>query len=492
MIKTSLIEILRSFSSEEIQRFKDFVSSPYHNKIKNLEKLFLIIKNYSPGFSDPGLEKEKVWRKLFQDKKYNYGIMKNLIHELTKLAEEFIVLEYSSNNELKKYYELIDVLYERKILKTFISKMNTMDKIMAKHFLKNDINTIEEEFFIMFNMYGVKLSSAHLLREKININKDSKKIFELMISCFLIYVYKLYCNLTVFKETGKNKSQNKNIMEEFLKILGEKEIMKIFDFKGDLSDDYLKIMNAYFKMYKTIDRTDFESYTELKKSVFDIDGIVKGQYLFDLFINLNNSLARLKSGSADLAKEYFEIYNLSIKNNCFLEANETLSESIFLKHTLFAFSLKDLKEIEDFTNKFIGSIHEHSRGDCFNFSMANINFLNSDYTASLQSLSKITSKLPVFKLVLKDLQIMNYYELNDYESFLYVMDSYKHYINYKNNPDILKKYGYGFCLMVKNLFELRNNPDEYKLANISKEEFTCLSTCKNWYKEKLYELQGNK
>ena len=74
MIKTSLIEILRSFSSEEIQRFKDFVSSPYHNKIKNLEKLFLIIKNYSPGFSDPGLEKEKVWRKLFQDKKYNYGI----------------------------------------------------------------------------------------------------------------------------------------------------------------------------------------------------------------------------------------------------------------------------------------------------------------------------------------------------------------------------------------------------------------------------------
>ena len=189
---------------------------------------------------------------------------------------------------------------------------------------------------------------------------------------------------------------------------------------------------------------------------------------------------------------FLEIYNLSIKNNCFLEANETLSENKFIKHILFAFSLKNIKEIENFTLKFAGSIHEHSRDDCFNFAMANVNFLNTDFKSSLQFLSKITSKHPVLKLTLKDLQIMNYYELNDYESFLYVMDSYKHYISYKNKPDILNKYGYGFCVMVKNLFELRNNYDEYKLSNLRNEEYSCLFSCKNWYKEKLYELQGKK
>ena len=86
MNKSSLIEILRSFDKEELTKFEDFLNSPYHNKNRNTLRLFTVVKKYFPNFKSEELNKEIVWKKLFPDKDYNYGVMKNQIHELSKLC----------------------------------------------------------------------------------------------------------------------------------------------------------------------------------------------------------------------------------------------------------------------------------------------------------------------------------------------------------------------------------------------------------------------
>ena len=55
MLKSSLLEILRTFSKQELIKFEDFVRSPYFNKKENFVKLFLEIKKYSPELSDEDL-----------------------------------------------------------------------------------------------------------------------------------------------------------------------------------------------------------------------------------------------------------------------------------------------------------------------------------------------------------------------------------------------------------------------------------------------------
>ncbi|MBK7253137.1 MAG: hypothetical protein IPI04_04255 [Ignavibacteria bacterium] len=93
MLKSSLLEIIRTFTKQELAKFEDFVRSPYFNKKENVTKLFLEIKKYAPEFKSENLEKEIVWQKIFSKVKYNYGIMKNLIFDLNKLAVKFIELE---------------------------------------------------------------------------------------------------------------------------------------------------------------------------------------------------------------------------------------------------------------------------------------------------------------------------------------------------------------------------------------------------------------
>ena len=110
MLKSSLLEIRRTFTKPELVKFEDFVRSPYFNNKENVLKLFLEIKEYIPSFEDENLGKEAAWKKIFPDKAYNYGIMKNLIHDLTKLCELFITIEYTRSDKLRNNIDIVSAV----------------------------------------------------------------------------------------------------------------------------------------------------------------------------------------------------------------------------------------------------------------------------------------------------------------------------------------------------------------------------------------------
>lgn len=48
MIKSTLLELLKTFNKEELKRFEDFLRSPYYNNNSNVIKLFNVIKSIFP------------------------------------------------------------------------------------------------------------------------------------------------------------------------------------------------------------------------------------------------------------------------------------------------------------------------------------------------------------------------------------------------------------------------------------------------------------
>lgn len=135
MLKSTLLELIRTFSKEELLKFEDFVRSPYFNKKANVIKLFLEIKKHAPEFKDDGLAKEKLWNDIFPGKEYNYGVMKNFIHDLTWLSEQFILIEQYTGNSLQCEYDLIEAANDRNIPKYTSTKIDQFGKR-----IKNGIN----------------------------------------------------------------------------------------------------------------------------------------------------------------------------------------------------------------------------------------------------------------------------------------------------------------------------------------------------------------
>ncbi len=57
MIRSSIFNILKRFSKEEIIRLEAFIDSPYHNKSKKLKLFFKKIKKLYPDFEQSNSNK---------------------------------------------------------------------------------------------------------------------------------------------------------------------------------------------------------------------------------------------------------------------------------------------------------------------------------------------------------------------------------------------------------------------------------------------------
>ncbi len=131
MEKSTLVEILRTFSKDELSGFGDFVSSPYFNKKSNVTKLYTALKKLAPDFPAAMIAKEEMWKSIFPGKKYNYGIMKNLIYDLNKLAVKFLELEVYSQKQFDNDFNQLDAFRLKKLKSLFIKKSAESRKNLA-------------------------------------------------------------------------------------------------------------------------------------------------------------------------------------------------------------------------------------------------------------------------------------------------------------------------------------------------------------------------
>jgi hypothetical protein len=115
MKKSKVIDVLKTFLPDELKRFKEFVYSSFHNRNKNVIKLFDLLKKYHPEFESEKLEKEKIYKKFFPEKQYNDVVIRILISDLLKLSEEFLSYINFQKKPLEEIKYLLNELKERKL-----------------------------------------------------------------------------------------------------------------------------------------------------------------------------------------------------------------------------------------------------------------------------------------------------------------------------------------------------------------------------------------
>ncbi|MBK8381372.1 MAG: hypothetical protein IPL16_05650 [Ignavibacteria bacterium] len=270
MTKSSLIEILRSFDKEELTKFEDFLNSPYHNKNRNTLRLFTVVKKYFPNFKSEELNKEIVWKKLFPDKDYNYGVMKNLIHELSKLCMKFIVLEEFEENILEKDTILMNGLNNRNIAKLFKVKINEIERRNSKESFNNEYFFVNDFYSAMSKISWIKIYHGKANNINAVSTKDLAEGSAMFVYSFLIYLFKYYNNV-LSDSLSNNIPVDKNILAVFLKEISPEIIDKLLIIVKDHSKRDFKILNVFWNWCKTqLNPGNAVMYQEFKKSFLKI------------------------------------------------------------------------------------------------------------------------------------------------------------------------------------------------------------------------------
>lgn len=485
MLKTTFIDILRALDKAELKRFEAFLTSPYFNTGKNVIEMFGIIKKYAPAFDNKNLNKEEVWRKMFPGKDYNYGFFKNIIHDITKLSERFLEVEYLNSDESQRNHNLLYKLYEKQLENIFINKYSGYEKnkILSAKFHDNLYRDHLDMKLVRFYLEAInpKLHTRHI----------SSDIAELMILDFMASFSNNY-NSVYIGESELNEKPDNEFVKMFTKtIFTNTELENYIDSLSKGTDKDYKMAGIFFKLMKCYMNPEItEYYFDFKKNLFENEKYISESALRGLYACLGSALDNCRDASSiNKNRELFEIINHLVDKNIFLAENGKLVPSLYLLSVKLAGYLKAPDFIEKMITEFNPKMNQEIRENSLIFSNAFLHYSKNEFDKSLDFIGKISVDTFQMKYFLRNLQIMISYEINDFEMFMFLMDSHKHFLS--KNKSVSESYresNMKFLSYTKILFKIRESNDRSELELTQKNLLTEVMVNKYWLIDKFREL----
>ena len=459
MNKGKLIILLRSFSKEELKKFKDFLLSPYFNKNKTLIKYFTELIKDHPQFEKA--DKEKIYTKLFKGKNYNEQVMKNLTSDLKKLCMDFLIIEIGKNDKYENKLNLLRQMILRKADPVFYSEL----KIFEAE-LKQVSELSEKNFYFLYQLEDAKIS-FHLERNEQPLVFDKfLKSGEYLILFFLLNLTKTISNLNVNRQSF-NVKHNVNLVQEFFE---NTNVENIIEYMKSNAIEFSETAELYY--YRIICNTppyDEKNYFKFKDLVLRNINSLNRVEVYGLFNALETfCLIKINSGASDFNRELFEIFKLEIEKD-FYKYSET-SPLTFMKFRntyLTAFTLNEYEWIENFIKDYGKEIIESDRENAIRIANAQLEFERGNYEKVLESVAGINADHAYSKIDIRNLTVMSYYELNHIESALSMIDSYRHFINNSSNlSEIFRESHLRFVNSLNSLIIFKGKGQSEKLLEL--------------------------
>jgi hypothetical protein len=459
MISSKAIDLLKTFSEEEFRKFGLYVSSPYFNKENIQVKFYGLLKKYYPEFDNRNFDKEKIFSKLYPDKKYNDGVMRNILSGTLELAGNFLAAENILNNGFNFNLSLMRELSLRKMEKHFEK---------AEKETKNILNcrTIMDEHYFYDNYLltnEIRMDSA---RQKSMLYGTERLLPEMSNNLTIFYIINIL-------KTGTYMANSNQMMLKFdhnLNIINDLEIYLEREAEKYKDITYIKYYYNAFKLAKTEDEKYFYSLIEIVNNDYEKLSIIeKG----DIFIILTNyCYYKINKGELKFRKDHFLINKENIERGYYTAESPFLTHIRYQNVIITGIDAGEISWVETFMEKYKKELDKFNRENCYNFCRSLVYYHKKQYGDALDWAAKVKTDDLSYKHQLKSLYLKIYFDMNDTEPFYSHVDSYRHFImNEKHIPAITRNVIGSYINFTKKLFDIKNRTAErdFDLIKIRRE-----------------------
>jgi len=484
--KSNLIQLLKTFSKNEIKEFDKFIRSPFFNNRNEVTKYFTMLKKYYPLFNHQDFSKGKIHTKLYPGKKYKDNDMRRLSSGLFKLSEDFLALSNFNRYEYPYSTHLLESLtghgQDELFLKTYNNIMGKFNnkKISDKTF---EIKRVYENLFIGHNDYMSRFFS-------VASNCMDKGIYDILI--FFSRLPLDYAEILGNSDTY-NYEPKQNLIEKF--VLN-------FNFEGFLKDinftqnKFLKVLPVYVYQLLLVQYLDIEDYFyQYKSAVLEHRNILSDSELNMHFSNLNDyCVNKINHGNNKFLQEAYEICNFMIEEQLiFFENNffQIVSFSNIVDNCLGAGKIEFVEKfIEGYGDKLAPDVKK----DMLSLCHARVYFEKNEIEKALDEINKVKYVQPPIQLWVKFLLSKIYYEMNYTEQLYSHIDTFRHYINNNKLFNEERRNRISRYLNILNkLIKLKAEPklEELNQIKLYLNDKNNIMNCryKDWLLEKISELK---
>lgn len=422
---SKLIDLLKTFSLQEIKDFEKFLLSPYFTNGRDLTSYYKFLLKFYPDFN---VSKSETIKKFFKKSAISDSKKDNLIRtynwELLKLGEEFITMDSIKKNKSAYDDFFIVTLLRRQLGKrsaqVYDEMMEFQDSIKMDHYV------FINKMFLQNNGVSVK----RLIGKRNETLPLYQQQSENLMNFFLHHAEHLLATIKTNKSLFKTDNTSNNILSFLKNIDFENYFKEREGFDNDLEIQKM----AIYSILIWLDEKNFEKY------IFKLNDSLRNNisnFGKEGLLHISSSILNILDGKKETkyVRLRFDLINYALQNDFYFDNHyRAINTFKFKKAISVALSLNEVDWTKNFCAAYIIKLNDDQQENMKIYANAFIEFSLGKFEKSLQHISAFQLFDIPTNFNIKELQIKNFYKLtlkneNYFDTLKSFLDAFKHYLN---------------------------------------------------------------
>jgi len=460
MKKSKLIDLLTTFSKEELKSFYNFVESPYFNKKKELIPFYKYLYRQAPDFPERKVNRLSVYAHLYPEKKYDEKHLGYLMSYLSKLAEQFISIEKFNQSDIYPDYYLISSLVDRKLDKYYKQESRkALSKLASQHERNSDYYMKQ---YLLSDAAKRYFSIQNQRKKDPNLQKSSDYLDLFYLTKKFQYSCEMYNRKIVLATEYEPK-----LIHYLQESIKNTEI---------IHEPVIAIYNIIMRLLN--ENPNHEDFIALRKSIVTYSKQLSNEDLHEIYQYAINFCARMiRKGKNEYVENALELYIEGIEGEIFFE-HGYLSAWAYTNVIKLATILKRYDWIEEFIYNQNEKLPEKLRENALHYNLAELYYGKRDFDKAINHLNKVKFSDLIIHLGSREILAKIYYETDEEEALLSLIASFSIFLKRNKNMSTNVKTPYlNFCDLLNQL--MRRNPKKIQKIH-QKIKTTSPVTSRTW------------
>ena len=464
MYKTKLIRLLQTLDTRERTRFRQFVDSPFFNKHPKIKSLCSHVLSFAPNYDHPQLDRAKVFALLFPKEAYQEGRLNNLISGLLHLLYDFMAQQQFGKEKALQKELLLRELFARDAY-FFVERVGKRFRQLQDQATEKSYDYHLREYALQEQLDRLELS---LNRRKFNMHLQTQN--DHLDLFYFINKLRLACDMSS-RNTVIKATYQCHFMEEIRAYLdGRPEIMA------------MPVVQVYCKTLQMLNAREEETnYQELKSMLHAHGHAFSTEELRTLYnYVLNYCIQKINSGESHYYREILDNYQTMLEKEIIF-VNGYLTEWSYKNIITTGIRLREFDWTEQFIHEYRPRLLLSQQENAFRYNLAAFYYARSEYQQALLQLQDVEFIDPSYFLGAKIIQLKSFFELDETEAFLALVEAFKKYLHRNSQiSDYRKKANGNFLKLAKSVYQFKTEKSRLRRYQAEQKEKMIRSRLESW------------
>jgi hypothetical protein len=398
MQQSKLIELLRKIPQSRLNRFREFLCSPYFNKNDDNILLFNYLEKYLGDLDEKKLDKKTVIEKLVVSRPLDDKLLAHLMNQQLGLLEKFLAVEQFLNDDFGQQQILMQQFSDLQLPKHYRAASGHAEKTIAKSPLRNTA-------FFQKTLILKSLQYEHADPTLRNYDESLQAAADALDTYFVVEKLRLACKMTNLQ----------NILNIGYRM---PFIEHVLEWSATEGFSQITTIQIYRRLLLLLHHPeDTAGFAPLKIMLAQNEELFEAQERKEIYTLLLNHCTRRINRYNDQVylSEYLEI-NKSLLENGLIFERGNLQPWRFTNLVHIALKLGQTDWVHNFIHQFKGKLPAPHADNVFTYNLAQYHFHLGDLDKAQKELHRVDfSEDVLLNIGSRSLLIKIYYESGQLE-----------------------------------------------------------------------------